>query len=366
MIRFLMLPVILFALTAHPADGLSEPEEEVIFYTTYGYSDGDEWAIPMRVYVMEDRNRMEGLISRIMNRFREMAGDEDAIFRSRIADFIADSESREVVVFMFDDDPEEEHFHLTDENDIPFRTNLNGFKEGVLRLPADRARQLLEAQGSENGWLTFRAVSDEHGGNGRVRLIDPDGISVISDVDDTVKITEITAGSRIVVRNTFFKTYSEVPGMAEMYNNWEAAAFHYVSGSPWQLYRPLREFLFDDAGFPEGSFHMKTVSKNMISVSTWRGLANLVTNENVTYEQKLGQIREIIEHFPARQFILAGDSGERDPEIYGIIREEFPDQIKKIIIRDVVNAREKNPERLEGMTVIPAETIREGVSQFES
>ena len=60
--------------------------------------------------------------------------------------------------------------------------------------------------------------------------------------------------------------------------------------------------------------------------------------------------------FPQRKFVLIGDSGEMDPEVYRKIQQAFPDQVREIKIRDVVNDRVKNPGRLEGMTVIDAAT----------
>ncbi len=80
-------------------------------------------------------------------------------------------------------------------------------------------------------------------------------------------------------------------------------------------------------------------------------------NENVTRDQKLSQISEIVGRFPKRRFILVGDSGEKDPEVYREIKTRFPQQIQEIWIRDVVNDRENRPERLREMQIIPAETI---------
>ena len=51
------------------------------------------------------------------------------------------------------------------------------------------------------------------------------------------------------------------------------------------------------------------------------------------YKPKL--IEPLLKKFPQRQFVLVGDSGERDPEIYGALARKFPDQIKHIFIRDV-------------------------------
>ena len=65
----------------------------------------------------------------------------------------------------------------------------------------EQAKQLLEKQGSANGWLTFRAVSGDHTGLGRVKLIEPGaGESLVSDIDDTIKITEVPAAKEIVLK----------------------------------------------------------------------------------------------------------------------------------------------------------------------
>ena len=71
-----------------------------------------------------------------------------------------------------------------------------------------------------------------------------------------------------------------------------------------------------------------------------------------------------MEHFPRRKFILVGDSGEKDPEVYRTIQSKFPMQVREIWIRDVVNDREKNADRLVGMRVIPATTVTPGVSEL--
>jgi hypothetical protein len=338
-------------------------DKQVIFYNSYGYLEGDEWVIPMRIYVMEARPRTERVTARLLRRYRDLDPDELFRFRSRLTDIVADSEWRERVSFIFNGDETETEYFLTNASGNRKRTSLNGVKTGKIRISTDKADSLMSAQNSENGWLTFRAVSQNHRGEGRVQLIEAEGISVISDVDDTVKITEIPAGARVVVRNTFIKDYAAAPRMADLYHDWDNAAFHYVSGSPWQLYRPLSSFLWgEEAGFPEGTFHMKQVTKNLFSLTTWSGLRNFITNEMITYDQKLEQISEIMQHFPGRQFILVGDSGERDPEVYREINNRFPDQVAQIIIRDVINDRNNRPERLEGMSIIPAPTIQPGVT----
>src|SRR5262249_24390507 len=95
--------------------------------------------------------------------------------------------------------------------------------------------------------------------------------------------------------------------------------------SPWQLYAMLAEFIGTN-GFPAGTFHLKTVRWKDKSV-----LSLLASPERF----KHGEIEPILRTFPRRRFILVGDSGEEDPEIYGELARHFPEQIPRILIRDV-------------------------------
>lgn len=333
-------------------------EEHVIIYPAYGYYEDEEWVIPVRLYSYEYRNRTERIANNLINIRRDLTSEQSELFEERIRYFVADSESGEEIELVFEGDPDETVFRVQDEDGHYPTTNLNGVIEGEIRISAEQAEMFLEYQDSDDQWLTVHVVSEGHTGSGKIRLIPPNGLSVISDIDDTIKITQIPAGSRVVVRNTFYKEYSTTPRMAELYNQWERAAFHYVSGSPWQLYPVLSEFMFDESiDYPEGTFHLKSTPKNLFSRSTWSDLREVVLNDDVTYEQKLRQIAGIFEHFPEREFIMVGDSGERDPEIFSEVRNLYPDQVREIIIRDVVNARELTPERLKDMRIIPAPTI---------
>jgi len=56
-------------------------------------------------------------------------------------------------------------------------------------------------------------------------------------------------------------------------------------------------------------------------------------------ETKPGQIESILQHHAERQFILVGDSGEQDPEVYGDIARRYPAQIHRILIRNADNSK---------------------------
>ena len=344
----------------------SGANEVVTIYPTYGYQDANGWVIPVRLWVHEQRSVAEAAARKLVARIDDVSPQELRNFQSRAADFLADSESREDVALAFDRDPTQEPLHLADAKGRIQKSDLNGLIEGTLTLSRTRADSLLKVQQSSSGWLSLTVTSNGHSGTGRVRLIAPEGISVISDIDDTIKVTEIPAGPEIVMRNTFLRDYKTVPEMLPRYRNWSDASFHYVSGGPWQLYGPLSEFLIDNKdGFPEGSFHMKSVQTNLFSKSSWKDLTDLVTNNEQTFDHKVAEITVIMEHFPSRKFILVGDSGEKDPEVYSEIRAKFPEQVQEIWIRDIVNARERNADRLAGMHIIPAATVQHGASEFE-
>jgi len=139
---------------------------------------------------------------------------------------------------------------------------------------------------------------------GIVNLIDPLGISVISDIDDTIKETNIAAGARTILQNTFLKDMQDVPGMSQVYKRWwkQGAAIHYVSNSPWQLIPSLLEF-FHSYKFPPGSAHLRLHDSVLKTYFMTPG------------ESKRKAIHEILTDFPERRFILVGDSGEIDMEM---------------------------------------------------
>ena len=374
MTRSFLLILISFFLTvdlfaaAELASDESEVDQrrQVTFYPTYGYMDGDTWVIPLRAYVHRDRRMWERLTTRQVRSRFNLRPEEADNFRYRIRDFVTNSRSGREVQIEFENDPQDQKFGIIGDDGMFVESDNYGYIVGHLRIHKERAQELLDAQEGDDNWLRYSTVSDRYYGEGNFELIEPEGLSVVSDVDDTIKITEIPAGSRIVVRNTFFKDYTAAPGMAEKYNNYEDATFHYVSGSPWQLFNPLHSFLIEEAGFPKGTFHMKTVRKSIFRLGSWSDLRELATDEMVTFNQKINQISQLFTHFPDREFILIGDSGERDPEVYNTIRDRFPDQVREIIIRDVLNHRNIEPDRLEGMNIIRARTITPGTSQFGS
>ena len=344
-------------------DSPEETEKQVTIYNSYGYLSDGVWQIPLLVRIYEKPNLLaratgKGIREIIQQKanIEELNQAQKLIFKERAAGFLLDNESDEMVWLEFENDPEGERFQINGQQ----RSDRNGRIEGLIKLNAERAAQLLHAQKSERGWLKIKAVSSEQAGEGFIQLVPEKGLSVISDIDDTVKVTNIPFGSAEVLNNTFFKPFVAAPGMADAYQAFDGnVTFHYISGGPWQLYQPLSEFLFsDEAGFPRGSLHMKNVRTNPFESESYDDISKLISggSKKATFTQKVSQLSTLFTRFPHRQFILIGDSGELDPEIYQHIKKLFPQQVHSIRIRDVVNARQCNPKRLEDMTIIAVDT----------
>lgn len=348
--------------TAHSIDSRpSQSDNRVTFYPSYGYQQKNQWHIPFRVWVSATPNKVREITAKGSRKFlRKTAGideltqEQKDLYRSRVRDFIANSKSDRHVVLQFDNDPALEKFAIRNEKGER-ETDFNGLLLGSMTLSEDRAEELLKAQGSEDNWLSFSVTSGKYAGNGRIQLISPQGITVVSDIDDTAKITGITESKSIVINNVFFSEFEASPCMAQMYQSFgEQAVFHYVSGGPWQLYEPTANFLFSESiGFPSGSVHMKNVRTNFLEKNSYKDFWKLAGfSGSATVAQKTDHIERLMRHFPERRFVLIGDSGEHDPEIFQAIRQRNPDQITEIKIRDVVNAAVEEPMRLDGMTVI--------------
>ena len=165
---------------------------------------------------------------------------------------------------------------------------------------------------------------DKTAAEGRIHVVDPDGLSVVSDIDDTVKDSNVIE-KRELLANTFIREFRPIADMVTAFRRLEAsgAAFHYVSASPWQLANCLREF-FDTAGLPAGSMHLK-----LFRLKDSTPLGRFPSRKR----SKRRAIERILADFPGRRFLLIGDSGELDPEVYASVAKRNPGQVAGIAIR---------------------------------
>ena len=160
--------------------------------------------------------------------------------------------------------------------------------------------------------------------------VKPEGIAIISDIDDTIKHTGITGDKRSMFRNVFVHDIESwsIKDIPEWYNHLKSlydADFFYVSNSPMQLYPVLKEYI--TKYLPMGPMFLKQYSGNLLS-----GIMTSSAN------RKLNSITTIINDFPTKKFILIGDSGEQDLEAYVSTALKYPDQVVAIYIRCCKNS----------------------------
>ena len=162
---------------------------------------------------------------------------------------------------------------------------------------------------------------------------------VISDIDDTVVRSHVTRKLRMIltVALSNARTRAPFPGVAAFYRALHAGVnpFFYVSKSPWNLYAPLVEYL-EVQGLPQGPLLLRDFG--------WRSEKN----------HKLKMIEEILATYPKLPFVLIGDSGEHDPEIYADLVRRFPKRIRAVYIRSV------DPRRISAIEKLAREIAKTG------
>lgn len=140
---------------------------------------------------------------------------------------------------------------------------------------------------------------------------------------------------KALLLNIFLYKYKTVEGVQKIFEyvkNLHTDAYHYVSASPVQLYPALQDF-FHKNGIPNGTFHLRDAAD----------LSNFMPNKETTVKHKKDNIEKLFKAYPKRKFILVGDSGENDPEIYADLQKEYPDKVLLIIIRDLGNNNGSSP-----------------------
>jgi len=208
--------------------------------------------------------------------------------------------------------------------------DVEGFFEVHFELP--------EPLDGEAGWyqVELDLLSPPSPGGGSVRstghVLVPHGASfgVISDLDDTVvrsSATNVLKMAWIVVRNN---AHTRLPfeGVAAFYRALQLGTdgrssnpIFYVSSSPWNIYDMLEDFL-NVHGVPPGPLFLKDWSLTVLGKHR---------------DYKIGMIRRLLSTYEDLPFVLIGDSGEEDPEIYLQAVREHAGRIRAVYIRDVTS-----------------------------
>jgi hypothetical protein len=297
--------------------------ESLILFPTFGRRDGTSktWRLRVhgRAFQSDDGSLKQRALLALMRRYLRVAPDAVAKdrFRERAWPFVADSvRGRRFVL-------------RVGPAQVSAKSMGDGHFHAWLTLPDQALAGHVERSGTGCRFAPCELAlppDDPRAISGRIELIPERGVSVVSDIDDTIKVSEVFH-KRELVANTFVREFRAVPGMSALYREWErqGAVFHYVSASPWQLYGGLDGLLRSEQ-FPRGSMHLRRVRPRLVGnsrlMSAPAGLKRRVTED-------------LMQTFPERQFVLVGDTGERDPEDYGDLARARAAQVLHVFLRNV-------------------------------
>lgn len=323
------------------------PGDRVVLFPSFARCHPEEgtWRVHVRGAVFDPqeirlrKRMMVRLLRRLLS--AEPHQFETELFRQRIETFVAKTEKGRKISVKIGNN----HYPLVK------GSHRNGRFGGTIWLSDDEMRQCIDG-----GWgsdtelsITVEGASDNcPDATGRIHLLRDHGWSIVSDIDDTIKHTDV-ARKRELLANTFLREFRCVDGMAEVYQAVaeKGAQFHYVSSSPWQLYVPLAE-LCDVSGFPEGTFHLHS----------FRLRDHVLRRVTLHRGGKAVEIRRLLEAFPQRKFILVGDSGERDPEIYARLAADYPEQVRAVFIRQIDDNPISDERNRKLLTNFPANSMQ--------
>ncbi|MDX1421067.1 MAG: phosphatase domain-containing protein [Rubricoccaceae bacterium] len=178
----------------------------------------------------------------------------------------------------------------------------------------------------------------------RVVVPPPDAeFGVISDVDDTVIRTGATNKlrfARVVLLNNA-TTRRVFPGVGAFYQALQEGpdgeGFNptfYVSSSPWNLYRQFMG-TFAHRDVPEGPLFLKDF-----------GIDPGKFIKSGHHAHKLDHIGRLLTFYRDLPFVLVGDSGQEDPEIYQQVVARHPGRIRAVFVRDVTDPARDRAVRL--------------------
>lgn len=184
----------------------------------------------------------------------------------------------------------------------------------------------------EPGWATAHlsaAGSSRPPSPAPIRVVgDGPGLGIVSDIDDTVVITALPR-PLVAFWNTFLRHETSrrpVSGMARFYRSvmaYEPSAFVvYLSTGAWNVAPSLRDFL-GRFGFPRGP----------LLLTDWGPTTQGMFRSGTAH--KRDQLRRLFTELPQLRWLLVGDDGQHDPEVYGEAADDHGEQVAAIAIRQL-------------------------------
>ena len=218
--------------------------------------------------------------------------------------------------------------------DVPVTVRVGGREHLVVSGRGGYVDAVLAAD-VEPGWVEAELSAEgSRASVDGISIVDPTAqVAVVSDIDDTVLVTALPRPLR-AAWNTFVRhesTRRPVRGMATLYRTIAAehpdAPFVYLSTGAWNVAPVLEQFLARHA-FPPGPLLMTDWGP---TPDSWFRSGR---------EHKRREIRRLLDDLPDAQWLLVGDDGQHDPEIYAEAADEAPERVRAVVIRQLTPAEQ--------------------------
>jgi len=324
-VHLINLTVFILLLLNSSANALDSPiknDEVIIFFPEIGYPSktGNQWELRIHgwIYEPEWTSDVNIAIRKLfgLEEYHLEDDKDDSLLAERAKLFFVDNQSGKRIPIQ-----------IGNRTFISEKSASNGHFYGTLRATPEEVAQWQDKDSHTIRITAITKDSDHRKFTGQIYLLETEGTAVISDIDDTIKISEVFSKEALLA-NTFIRPFRPVPEMAKFYQQlakqFSKVNFHYVSASPWQLYPSLQTFLQENH-FPLGSVYLRTFS--------WKN--RLLHLFQSTKSYKLETIEQLLHQSPQPHFILIGDSGEQDADIYAQIARKYPHRIRQIFIHEV-------------------------------
>lgn len=186
----------------------------------------------------------------------------------------------------------------------------------------------------EPGWHDVALRIDGETVSAPVLVIGPEpGPAVLTDVDDTIVVTALPR-PLLAAWNAFVlheHARREVTGMPELFSRWQqahpGAPTFYLSTGAWNVAAALRRFQ-QRHGYPVGP----------LLLTDW-GPTNTGWFRS-GQQHKRDAIRRLMRELPQLTWVLVGDDGQHDPQIYAEAVAENPGRISLVAIRQLTVAEQ--------------------------
>ncbi|CAA9957389.1 hypothetical protein CFE70_000950 [Pyrenophora teres f. teres 0-1] len=200
-------------------------------------------------------------------------------------------------------------YETTDQGDfdvfVPIQSN------GLI--PGNQTNNVQRLNVYTNGTMT---------GNATAFLLPTEGITVVSDIDDILRVTKIYEPKEGLL-NSFARPFTPWMNMPDIYANWSRSlpndtSFHYLTTTPEQATRLYMDFIYKT--YPGGSFDTRPLN---------------FSDVKATLSIRMYLLTKIFETFPQRKFVLVADTSNSDVmRDYPQLAHTYPNQVQCILLRN--------------------------------